>query len=231
MDTTKQDWKKYFIVFIITSAIFGTAFAISSWADDNRINEIRSLQDSVALNILSSETQFNLLKSAACEDLFSSDLGQELGKMADRLSYMDSIGRGEDSDLITLKRYYSLLEIKDYLLIKSATQCKEKPITILFFYGPDCRECEMQGNVLTYIRQNYPGNMRIYSFDYNLDLSALKTLANIQKVNPPLPVLVINNKVYNGFRSIEELEKIVPELIATSTKNTGASSSTQPVSK
>ncbi|MEK7642148.1 MAG: hypothetical protein AAB365_04150 [Patescibacteria group bacterium] len=214
----KQDWKKYALAFVITAAIFTTAILISSKLNDGRLNELRALQDSVSINILSSETQFNLLKEAACDDLFSSSLGQELGNLADRLSYMESVGRGNDDEVVTLKRYYSLLQIKDYLLITgAASKCAKRPLTILYFYRADCPDCAKQGQVLTYIRQHSPENIRIYSFDYDLDVSALKTLANINKVKEPFPALIIKGKTYSGFKSIEDMEALVPELVATST--------------
>ena len=217
----KSDWKKYALAFVITAGIFITAISISTWFNNHRINEIRGLQDSISINILSSETQFNLLKDAACTDLFSSALGQELGNLSDRLSYMESIGKGADSDVVTLKRYYSLLEIKDFLLINStAAKCPKRPIPILYFYQADCPDCDRQGEVLTYIRQQYPDIVRVYSFDYDLDVSALKTLANIHKVNTPLPAIIIKDKTYAGFHSIEDIQGLIPELNATSTATT-----------
>jgi hypothetical protein len=212
-----KDWKKYLSAFLITAAIFATAIGVSSWIDNRRVDEVRTMQDSISLSILSSETQFNLLKSAACGDLFSSELGKELGDMSDRLSYLESAGRGQDADVVTLKQYYSLLEIKDYILINSATQCKNRPVIVLYFYKADCPDCDKQGDVLTYIRQHYPGNIRVYSFDNDLNVSAIKTLANIYKIKDPLPGLVIDGKTYNGFHSIDDIQAIAPGLVATST--------------
>jgi len=215
-----KDWKKYTFTFLITATIFITAIAISSWIDSRRVNEVKTMQDSISLSILSSETQFNLLKSAACDDLFSSELGKELGNMSDRLSYLESVGRGQDPDVITLKQYYSLLEIKDYILINSATQCKNRPVIVLYFYQAHCSDCDKQGDVLTYIRQHYPGNIRVYSFDADLNVSAVKTLANIYKIAQPLPGLVINNKAYSGFHTIEAIQAIAPGLVSTTTATT-----------
>lgn len=213
----KQDWKKYTLTFLITTVIFITAIGISSWINSKRVSELRGLQDSISLNILSSETQFNLLKEAACDDLFNSGLGQELSNLSDRLSYMESIGKGTDPEVITLQRYYFLLEIKDYLLINSAvTKCPHRPITILYFYKKNCPECDRQGQVLSYLRQHLSENVRIYSFDYDLDVSAVRTLANIHEVKNSFPSLIIKNRTYNGFKSVEEIQALVPELNATS---------------
>jgi thiol-disulfide isomerase/thioredoxin len=219
----KKDWKKYAFTFLITAAIFITAIGISSWIDNRRVDEVKTMQDTISLSILSSETQFNLLKSADCSDLFSSELGKELGDMSDRLSYLESAGRGQDPDVVTLKQYYSLLEIKDYILINSATQCKNKPVIVLYFYQANCPDCDKQGDVLTYIRQHYPGNIRVYSFDDDLDVSAIKTLSDIYKVSQPLPALVIDGKTYNGFHSIDDIQAIAPSLVATTTATSTAS--------
>jgi hypothetical protein len=224
----RSDWKKYAIAFVITAAIFSTAIFVSSSLNDRRVDEIRNIQDSIAINILSSETQFNLLREASCDDLFSSALAEELGRLADRLSYMASVGRGVDPEVMTLKKYYSLLQIKDYLLSVSASaKCPDRPVAILYFYGRDCPDCRRQGEVLTYIRQHNPEDIRVYSFDYALDLSAIRTLANVNKISEPFPALVIKGRAYNGFRSIEDLEALIPEIVpeesATSTTATTTS--------
>ena len=79
------------------------------------------------------------------------------------------------------------------------------------------------GHILTFLREQYP-KLRVYSFDYNLNLSALETLITINAVNKELPAFVIGDQVYYGFHSREEMEQIIPELdtlreeAATSTK-------------
>jgi hypothetical protein len=118
-----------------------------------------------------------------------------------------------NTDVISLKKSYSLLEIKDYLLMKKITErCGQKPIFILYFYNNDnCEDCTKQGYVLTSLREEYP-NLRVYSFDYNLDLGAIKSMISIYKVPNKVPALVINGKVYSGFQSVEDIVKTFPQL-------------------
>jgi hypothetical protein len=54
--------------------------------------------------------------------------------------------------------------------------------------------------------------MRVYAFDANLDLSALKTLVNINKVGGELPALVIDGDTHTGFKSLVEMRELLPEL-------------------
>ncbi len=65
--------------------------------------------------------------------------------------------------------------------------------------------------------------LRVYAFDYNLDLSAIRTLEELRKVKDSLPALVVNDgaAVY-GFKSVSEMQKLIPRLatLATSTSAT-----------
>ncbi len=208
------NWKKYFFSFAITAVIFVTAIIISNYFGQKKIDEIRGIQDKIAVDILSSETQFSLLEESSCKDIGTGTLSTELGTLEDKLSYTESQRGSDDPEVIALKRYYFLLEIKDYLLMnKISEKCKKTPLSIIYFYSTknDCPDCEKEGYVLTRLREEYP-ELRVYSFDYNMELSAVKTLISINKVKNTLPAIFIKGQSFYGFQSIEDLEKAIPEL-------------------
>ncbi len=208
------DWKKYLFVFIITALIFATAIYLSNYFSQKKLDEIRSIQDKIAVDILSSETQFSLLEDSSCQNVSTASLSTELGTLEEKLAYTENELGVNDPQVITLKRYYSLLEIKDYLLMnKISEKCKVTPVSIIYFYSNagDCADCQREGYVLTSLRQTYP-DLRVYSFDYNIDLSAVKTLISINKAKNNLPAIFIKDESYYGFQSIDDLEKAVPEL-------------------
>ena len=208
------DWKKYLYSFAITATIFATALILSNYFGGKKMEDIRNIQDKISIDILSSETQFSLLEESSCRDIGSGTLSTELGTLEEKLSYTEHQRGVDDAEVKTLKRYYSLLEIKDYLLMnKISEKCKKTPLSIIYFYSTDetCDDCEREGYVLTHLRETYP-DLRVYSFDYNIDLSAVKTLISINKVKNALPAIVIKDKVYYGFQSVEDLEKVMPEL-------------------
>ncbi len=208
-----NDWKKYVIVLFITSSIFISGLWLSNYFSNKKIDQLRSIEDKISVDLMSSETQFNLLQELSCKDVSTTVLSSELNSFSDKISYSENNIGNDDSNVISLKKYYSLLEIKDYLLMKKITErCGQKSIFILYFYkNQKCDDCTKQGYVLTSLREKYP-NLRVYSFDYNLDLSALRAMISIYKVPDNLPAIVINGKVYSGFKSIEEIEKTFPEL-------------------
>lgn len=208
-------WKRYGIALIITITIFATAFIVSDYVSGKRLEQVRDLEDTIAINILALETQFDLLAEQSCTDIVeNSVLSEELSALAQKLSYMEESRGADDVEVKRLKRYYSLLEIKDLLLMQEVSdKCELKPVFVLYFYSndDDCPDCERQGYVLSTLARDYP-RLRIYSFDYHLDLSVVRTLINLRSVPETLPAIVIQGKTYTGFQSVEALKNTLPDL-------------------
>ncbi len=222
------DWKKYVITFFITATIFGTAIYISNYFNDKRINEIKSIQESISTNIMSSETQVSLLSDIDCEDVGSSMLSSELNSLASRIEYSEKNIINDNAEVTQLKKAYSLLEIKDYLLMKRlSARCGKTFVFALYFYtsSDKCPDCDKASIILTYLREKYP-ELRVYSFDYNLDLPALKTLITISKIPDDLPAILIDGRLIEWPQDKDSLEKLIKSRypknakIATTTSTT-----------
>jgi hypothetical protein len=198
----------------ITLALAGTVAYAINYLNDARIAELGAIEDQLSIDTLSLDTQFSLLEAAPCESATSSTvLTSELSDLGDRLSYTENLLGKDNAQVIRLKKQYSLLEIRDYLITKElAAACGTKPVTVLYFYSNagDCADCAKAGYALSYLHTTYPA-LRVYSFDYTLDLGALKTLIAVTKVSGPLPAFVINGKHSYGFTSLADLEKQFPK--------------------
>lgn len=219
------DYKKYIFTFLITLAIFATAFFASTFFSNKRVENVKSIQDNIAIDILSSETQFDLLKEVPCANVNDTILSPELSSIGDKLSKTESERGEKDEDIIYLKKYYSLLQIKDYLLSKKLVEkcgLSKKPVFIIYFYSNkgDCDSCEKEGYVLTRLKEIYP-ELRVYSFDYNLDIAAIDSMKTIYKISSSLPAIVIEDKTYIGYKTIEELEALLPKSIKNNAKENG----------
>ncbi len=213
MTENNIDWKKYLIVFLFTVGLFLSASYISNYFGDKKINQLKAIQDSISIDILSSETQFSLLSELSCKNISDSILSGELSELGNKLEWGQK-NLGMTDTVSYLKKYYSLLEIKDYLLNKKiSARCKTKAAFILYFYttAENCSECEKQGLALSALREKYP-ELRVYSFDYSIDLSAVKSMLQIYKIeDTKLPALVVDDNVLTGFHSVDELESRVQE--------------------
>ena len=211
-------WKKYAYTFLITAVIFITAIYLSNYFSQKKINEIKNIESRIAVDILASETQFSLLSELSCRDIGSSFLSKELAILGDKLAYTEQNRGSDDAEVLNLKKYYSLLQIKDFLLMQKVKErCGSNQanngLSVMYFYSNegDCSDCEKEGFVLTKLRSDYP-ELLVYSFDYNLDLSTLQTLVSVYNIENKLPAILINDKVYYGFKSVDDMKKALPML-------------------
>ncbi len=211
----KVVWKTYVIAFVITSAIFAVSFGLSNAISEKRIQEIRSIENKISVDILSIETQFSLLEDLSCGEIGDSFLSRELASIGSRLQMMESERNPDDPEFLNLKKYYSLLLIKDQLLTKKiAEKCGDNTITILYFYSnreDDCEDCSKQGAVLTRLQELYP-EIRVYPFDYYLDTPAIEALRSVHRIDAEFPALKIKNTTYYGLKTLADLEELIPEL-------------------
>ncbi len=216
------DWKKYLIVFLITAGLFICAAYLSNYLNGKKINDIKSIQDNIAINILSSETQFSLLSESSCKNVSGSVLSGELSDLGTKLEW-EQANSGATEEIDYLKKYYSLLEIKDYILMKKiSSSCGIKSAFILYFYttAQNCTNCTEESMVLSTLRAKYP-ELRVYSFDYSTDLSAVKALLQIYKIKDTLlPALVIDDDVLTGFHSLDDLDARVQQSFKLQTVKT-----------
>ncbi len=213
MEQNPIDWKKYLIVFLVTTSIFFVANLLSNYFSSKKVAELQSIQDKIAMDILSSETQYSLLSELSCKNVPDSFLSKELGDLGQKLEWSEE-NLGKTEEVAHLRNYYSLLQIKDYLLMKRVSaRCGIKSAFILYFYTTreNCSECVKQGIVLSNLREQYP-ELRVYSFDYSTELSAVKAMLAIYKIeDTKLPALVVDDDLLTGFQSLDDLEKKLQE--------------------
>ncbi len=98
-----------------------------------------------------------------------------------------------DEKVLKQKEIYSMLEVQHFLLIKENNlQCEIKTPIILFFYSneeSDLDESEELGELLGVIYRRNP-DIKIYSFDINLNSDLIKMLKDKYGVKEPLTVVI-----------------------------------------
>jgi hypothetical protein len=218
------------LALFITAAIIGTVVYAINYLNRQREAQLSQVANQLTTDTLSVDTQFALLENAPCEDLTDGDeLSQELGTLGDNLASAESRLGSTDPQVLQLKEQYTLLEIRDYLLTKQiANTCHVNPTTVLYFYSNagDCTsQCDRAGAALSYLHQTYPA-LRVYSFDYNLNLGALKTLIAVEKVKPSFPAFIIEGNRSYGFTDLQSFETLFPKTLFATTTATSTASST-----
>ena len=91
VNTRTARWSNYIVAFLITVVIFATALYASNYFNNRRIADIKATQDNISIDILSLETQFDLLAKHSCADISeNSILSSEIQSLASRLSYLET---------------------------------------------------------------------------------------------------------------------------------------------
>ncbi|MEA3430722.1 MAG: hypothetical protein U9R08_05595 [Nanoarchaeota archaeon] len=203
---------KFVTVFAVTTLIFIIGIFLGTSITSIKLDKITDMQDDLKIHTMSVEMQYEILLEDVCKAVNSSSLTDELNAIGERLVFMENELGWDDVNVIRLKEFFSLLEIRHWLLIrKNEDFCGGTLKPILFFYSNkgDCPKCEQQGFVLTNFKRNHP-EARVYHFDINIDNPALDTLKELYNIQYA-PAIVFDEESYHGFMVKDKLEDILNE--------------------
>ncbi|HZX12724.1 MAG TPA: hypothetical protein VFE88_04680 [Candidatus Nanoarchaeia archaeon] len=205
--------KRYFLAFVLTTGVFLLGLLLGAFLTEKKFTELKDLQQELRTQLASYEIQSVLVSQDPCAFKDVDSIVDELGSLANRLTAMEDQRGRHDKEVLSLKEYYSLLEIRHWLFLKKLNeQCNANYTLILYFYSDDksCPSCGNQGFILSYLRTKYPETVRVYSFDLAINnpaLSALKSFYTIREA----PTIVIQDTPYPRYLSKEELESRLHE--------------------
>ncbi|MFH1470725.1 MAG: hypothetical protein ABIF01_03180 [Candidatus Micrarchaeota archaeon] len=142
-----------------------------------------------------------------------SELSRKTEEYGDKLNYMENQVGKFDSKVMSLKSDYSLMQMRNYLLLKDLDEnCGSKHLTILYFYtNEDYSPKTDQGIALADALAGLPeirGKTRIYHFDVNVRNSVVDALKEQYGITIA-PTIIINGKKYEGYRGAEECKGIL----------------------
>jgi hypothetical protein len=199
---------KLLAVFSVTTLIFVLGVLLGNFLSNQKLEKIDEIQQELKTDTMAIETEYLLLSQEPCQENKTILLTDELYQINSKIDYMEGRLGENNAEILKLKDYYSLLEIRHWLLLKKIQgECGGNFNFIHYFYSNngDCKQCKDQGFILLYIRKKFD-NVRIYSYDINNNnfaLSALKKLYGIKNT----PSIIINDKVLEGFTTKDQIEK------------------------
>jgi glutaredoxin len=201
---------KYIAVFATTTLIFMIGLLIGSYTTGQKLKHVNELEQDLRMDTMAMELQYLFLSQEPCQT-DTELLTEELYEIGEKLSYMENSLGSDNAQVMQLKEYYSLLEIRHWLFLKQVTkECDTNLTLILFFYSQeekDCPKCVEQGYALTFLRKEFQ-DVRVYSFDVNMTNPALDVIKKSYiHSNTEMPVIVIDNKPFYGFMDKEQLKQ------------------------
>ncbi|MEM2956332.1 MAG: hypothetical protein QW041_02045 [Candidatus Pacearchaeota archaeon] len=205
----KVDWIKIIAAFALSCLIFIAGIALGTLITKDKVESIVTLEKEARLELETLSLEEKLFEQNPCID--PSHLSKKLDDLGTKLTYLESQYSKNSKEIMDLKKPYTLLELRHYFALKNMIEkCNYNYTLILFFYSnspENIKISEEQGFVLDYLKKKF-GNVKIYSFDSDLDLDIIKLMKEMYGLTI-IPSIVINDKVYAGFHSKEELEKLL----------------------
>lgn len=219
----KADWRRYLLVLLITALLFGAGVVLGINLGNRKIENLRALQESLLTDTLDIETQFSIVEREPCTFVNTSTLADQLYEVGRKLDYLEGMIGKEDEYVLRLKKYYMLLEVRQWLFERKVQeQCHIPKDLILYFYSNDeekCPQCQEQGFILTYLRRKYPDSVSVYSFDVESDSVALTALKRRYSVEST-PSIVVDDRMLQGFRTTDEVEGMLASIETTTDEMT-----------
>ncbi len=206
--------KNYILAFVITGLIFVVAFLFGMVADRMFVEHVDRFNDETRYDMFRLELRNALLEDKICDYKSDSFVKNEFGYVSAEIMQLETKLGKTHQKVMDLKKYYTLLEIYDWLHYKKIKEeCGSDYDLILYFYsnkedsqGNDlCEDCERQGFILSYIKSENPSSVRVYSFDYDLESEEVGILKSLYGIDS-FPSIVINDNVIRGFSELEDIE-------------------------
>ncbi len=204
--------KYYFMTFVVTTLIFLVAFFLGFFVNNLNYSSTLDELSNMKTGLLRYDLQYKLLGEYPCEYLEGdSPLSREFEEVRLRVARLENELGKHDKRVLTLKTYYSLLEISDFLYYTDLNKkCGTDYDLILYFYSNEedkCPSCEKQGFVLDYV-YGEAQDVRIYSFDYDLGLTEIEILKEKYDVKA-VPSTVVNGKLLTGLHESKEIQALI----------------------
>ena len=204
----------YVGAFLMSLVIFLLGIYVGSIADSSHLasisEDVTSASDRVA------SVQLLLLmegNSSTFCPVYSSELDaidKDMEKTGYMLSYLEDEKGVYDNEL---KRKYFVLEAESYLLSGKVKElCGDRNILLINFYSnKGCGRCKEEGTEILQARDELAAegiDVKLFSFDGELNSSVADALEAQYGVSG-YPSVVINGKVYGGFRTSDELKALI----------------------
>lgn len=207
----------YILVFLVTFSIVAGAFGISVYINKSRTESISEAINKLAIDIYSVETRVDLSKISECNSVASSTIPKELRDLDSRISFMEDQLGENNTEIFRLRRYYGLLEIKNYQLsARAAKNCSIDIPSLIYISSKDssCKDCHEEEFVIDAI-QSEMDNLAVYRFNAYYDMPTIAANTKFGTTTSVLPIIVIKDKPYYGFMSLEKVRELI---LSTSTK-------------
>jgi hypothetical protein len=142
------------------------------------------------------------------------DLGEKIDLLGNKIILLENQIGKNDPTILELKKPYTLLMIRHYMLSETVNnKCGTNKTLLIFIYSNNpeyIADSEKQGYVIDYVKKKFSSTnpINVYSIVSDIGLEMTQTLLQFYNVEK-IPSLIINEKLYSGFQDKDTLEGIL----------------------
>ena len=217
METLKRkiNFEVYLIALLITFVFFVLGIIVGDYIAYKKMDSLSISQKAIFAFFSASEFKNLENKTNYC-NLSWSDIWEEKVGIGEVLSALELRFGKTNEKVIEQKRIYNEVQFKTLGVVEKVNKvCKYEWDIILFFYTNDKNDLrgdyklsEFQGYALDTLYEMDREKIKIFAFDINAFGESSKNLITEYNLSY-YPSLVINGKIYKGFRSRYEIQKII----------------------
>ena len=212
VETREIDYTRIILALLIATFLFSLGILLGYMVRMTLQEGTLALQNQLRTDILDFETISLMQTNYPCNALILDKSSEKLDSIGDMLTVLESKKGKDDSIVLEMKKSYSILELRHFLLVKDRNEkCSNNYTTLLYFYS-NAKECKDSVDkvsfILTYLR-NKESNLRVYSFDMNLDSDIINIFQKEYGFYGCYGVVLNDKKIEEPITDSSQLEQLI----------------------
>ena len=205
--------RKIFVsALFLTVVIFVMGLLLGLVIEGKRVEYIEQADREQKVNLESLQLQLLYLSSIEGREscpAFTTALSEhikETENTRERLEKYLTEDMAHENGFSLLKREYVISQLNYWVLARRTQEiCGSDFVSVLYFYSKKCPDCENQGFILDYLKKLFGDRLLIFALDQEFSAeNMIQVIAASYNVTQA-PTIVIEDKVYSGFQSKDEL--------------------------
>jgi len=87
-------------------------------------------------------------------------------------------------------------------------RCNQNVTEVIYIYSEGCPDCEDQGTVLSYYREQYPDKLAVHPLDADLGMKHVSFIESLHGIER-YPAMIVEGEPYQGFKNKEQFGEIL----------------------
>lgn len=208
--------RRYVLAGILTAMVFILGLLLGMVIEGKRVGLVQDASEEAKVAISSLQLQYAFIDQLSqvgnCAD-FMNAFGKNVENLETariKLSNYQDQATVNRKEFELLYRNYITSQVQYLLLsMKAKKLCSSDTVNVQYFFSEDCKSCDDQSFVLTFLKQKFGQRLFIFGFDASFKKEPLLNLMVSTYNVTDFPALVIENAKYVGFLPKDNITSMI----------------------